>query len=119
MKKFLMSALGCLPIIASGFVLALLLSLVPVGYSDAEIDTIGRKLYRGIPWPYYVAQGVPIMYAFGQWLIRLPVNAWFWSVVVAFVSCIPGRKIRWRRIIAVAVVHVLLVGACLVYFIVC
>ena len=42
-KKALFSVVGVLAI----------MSLIPIGYSDAEVATIGRMYYRGLPWPYY------------------------------------------------------------------
>jgi membrane protease YdiL (CAAX protease family) len=41
---------------------------------------------------------------------RLPFNAAFWSVVVSFLSCIPSRKIKWKRIIAVLLLNALVFG---------
>ena len=109
-KTKLLSVLGCLLIVASGIALAILLSLVPVGYSDAEAATIGRKYYYGIPFPHYTAPGEAIMGAFGQFLILFPLNAAFWSVVVSFLSCIPRRKVNWKRIIAVVLLNALIFG---------
>ena len=110
MKKRLLSVFACLLIVASGIALAILLSMVPVGYSDAEAATIGRKYYYGIPFPRYTAPGEAIMGTFGQFLIRFPFNAVFWSVVVAFLSCIPSRKVNWKRIIAVLILNALVFG---------
>lgn len=110
MKRNLLSALGCLLIVAGGIALAILLSLVPVGYSDAEAATIGRKYYYGLPFPHYTAPGETIMGAWGQFVLLLPFNAAFWSVVVAFLSCIPSRKVNWKRIIAVLILNALVFG---------
>ena len=110
MKTKLLSVLGCLLIVASGITLAILLSLVPVGYSDAEAATIGRKYYYGIPFPHYTAPGEAIMGAFGQFLVLFPFNAAFWSVVVAFLSCIPSCKVNWKLIIAVLVLNAVIFG---------
>lgn len=110
MKKKLMSVLGCLLIVASGIVLAVLLSQVPVGYSDADAATVGRKVYYGIPFPRCVSQSETIMGAFGQFVLLLPFNAAFWSVVVASLSCIPSRKVNWKRIIVVLILNALVFG---------
>ena len=100
-KKKVMAVLGCLLIIVCGLMLAALLTNVPVGYSDAEAATIGRKYYYGLPLPHYTAPGETIMGAWGRAMILFPFNAMFWTVAVAFLSCIPSRKIRWRRIVGV------------------
>ena len=110
MKKKLISVLGCLLIVVCGIILAALLMNVPVGYSDAEVDTIGRKYYCGLPFPRYIAQGETIMGSFGQAIMLFPFNAAFWAVVVAFLSCIPQRKINWKRIIGVLLLEVVLFG---------
>ena len=110
MKKKLMSVLGCLLIVVGGIVLAALLTQVPVGFSDAEVATIGRKVYYGLPFPHYAAPGETNMGTFGQFLALFPFNAAFWSVVVAFLSCIPSRKVNWRRIIAVLILNALVFG---------
>ena len=114
-KTALFSLVGMGAIMASGFILALFMSLIPIGYSDAEIATIGRMYYRGLPWPYYVADGVSVMHGFGMWLERFPVNAVFWTVAVAFLSCIPGRRMNWRRVAVTALVALAIYGACWVY----
>ena len=114
-KTALLSVVGMVAIMLSGFILALFMSLIPIGYSDAEIETIGRMYYRGLPWPYYVADGVSIMHGFGMWLERLPVNAVFWTVVVAFLSCIPGRRMNWRRVAVTALIALAIYGAYYVY----
>ena len=110
MKRNLLSALGCLLIVAGGIALAILLSFVPVGYSDVEAATIGRKVYYGLPFPHYAAPGETDMGTFGQFLVLFPFNAAFWSVVVAFLSCIPSRKVNWKRIIAVLILNALVFG---------
>lgn len=110
MKKKLLSAFGCLLIVAGGIALAILLSLVPVGYSDAEAATIGRKYFYGLPFPHYTAPGETIMGSFGQAVRLFPFNAAFWTVVVVFLSFIPKRKINWKRIIGVLLVDVVLFG---------
>ena len=117
MKKKLLSALGCLVILLCGFILALFMSLIPIGYSDAEIETIGRMYYRGLPWPYYVADGVSIMHGAGMWLERFPVNAVFWTVVVAFLSCIPRRRMNWRRVAVTALIALAIYGTFYVYLV--
>ena len=114
-KKALFMVVGVLAIMLSGFILALLMSLIPIGYSDAEIETIGRMYYRGLPWPYYVADGVSIMHGFGMWLERFPINAVFWTVVVAFLSCIPRRRMNWRRVVVTALLALAIYGAYYVY----
>ena len=118
MKKIVMSALGGLGIVLCGIILAALMSQVPVGFSDGEAATIGRKFYYGLPWPCYVAAGSSSLSALGQTIRHFPVNAIFWTVVVALLTCIPGRKIKWRRIICVTLVEAVFFGAivALVYF---
>ena len=116
-KAALLSVVGMAAIMLSGFILALFMSLIPIGYSDAEIETIGRMYYRGLPWPYYVADGVSIMHGFGMWLERFPVNAVFWTVVVAFLSCIPGRRMNWRRVAVTALIALAIYGAYYVYLV--
>ena len=118
MKKIVMSALGGLVIVLCGIILAALMSQVPVGFSDGEAATIGRKFYYGLPWPCYVAAGSSSLSALGQTIRHFPVNAIFWTVVVALLTCIPGRKIKWRRIICVTLVEAVFFGAivALVYF---
>lgn len=110
-KKALFSVVGVLAIMLCGFILALFMSLIPIGYSDAEVATIGRMYYRGLPWPYYVADGVAMMHGFGMWFERFPVNAAFWTVVMAFLSCIPGRRIRWRRVAVTALIALTIYGS--------
>lgn len=110
MKKIVMSALGGLGIILCGIILAALMSQVPVGFSDAEVATIGRKYYYGLPFPHYTAQGETIMGSFGQAVVLFPFNAAFWAVVVAFLSFIPKRKIIWKRIVSVFLIEVVLFG---------
>ena len=110
MKKKLMSVLGWLLIVACGIILAALLINVPVGYSDAEVETIGRKYYYGLPFPRYTAQGETIMGSFGQAVMLFPFNATFWAIVVAVLSCIPKRKINWKRIVGVIVIDVITFG---------
>ena len=117
-KKATFSVVGVSAIMLSGFVLALLMSQIPIGYSDAEVETIGRMFYRGLPWPYYVADGVSIMHGFGMWLERFPVNAVFWTVAVAFLSCIPRRKMNWHRVVGTALIALAIYGTfyvCLVW----
>ena len=114
-KKATFSVVGASAIMLSGFALALLMSQLPIGYSDAEAETIGRMFYRGLPWPYYVADGVSIMHGFGMWLERFPVNAVFWTVVVAFLSCIPRRRMSWHRIVGTALIALAIYGTCYVY----
>ena len=114
-KTALFSLVGMVAIMLSGLILALFMSLIPIGYSNAEIETIGRMYYRGLPWPYYVADGVSVMHGFGMWLERFPVNAVFWTVAVAFLSCIPGRRMNWRRVAVTALVALAIYGACWVY----
>ena len=105
-----MSALGGLGLILCGMILAVLMSQVPVGFSDAEVATIGRKFYYGLPWPSYVAEGVSSLSAWGKTIAHFPVNAIFWTNVVALLSSIPGRKIKWRRVICVTLVEAVLFG---------
>ena len=114
-KTALFSVAGMGAIMASGFILALFMSQIPIGYSDAEVETIGRMFYRGLPWPYYVADGVSIMHGFGMWLERFPVNAVFWTVAVAFFSCLPKRKMNWRRVVGIALIALAIYGAYSVY----
>ena len=117
-KTALFSCVGMLAIMVSGFILALFMSLIPIGYSDAEVATVGRMFYRGLPWPYYVADGVSIMHGFGMWLERFPVNAVFWTVAVAFLSCIPRRRMSWHRIVGTALIALAIYGTyyvCLVW----
>ena len=109
-KRVFLSVAGWLVILLCGFILAFLMSIVPIGYSDADVATIGRKIYRGLPWPYYVADGVSMMHGVGMWLERFPVNAVFWTVVVAFLSCIPGRKVQWRRVVGIALTATAIYG---------
>ena len=118
MKKMMMSAVGGLGLILCGMILAALMSQVPVGFSDAEVATIGRKFYYGLPWPCYVAEGASSLSAWGKTIAHFPVNAIFWTIVVALLSCIPGRKIKWRRVICVTLVEAVFFGAiaALVYF---
>ena len=118
MKNTFMAFIGVLGLILCGMILALLMSQVPVGFSDGEAATIGRKFYYGLPWPCYVAAGSSSLSALGQTIRHFPVNAIFWTVVVALLTCIPGRKIKWRRIICVTLVEAALFGAiaALVYF---
>ena len=111
MKKKLLSVLGCLLIVADGIILAFLLSLAPVGYSDADAATIGRKVYYGLPFPRCISQCETDMGAFGQFLVLFPFNATFWSVVVSFLSCIPSRKVNLKRIIAVLVLNAIIFGS--------
>ena len=115
MKRIFLSVSGWLAILLCGFILAVLMSLIPVGCSDAEVATIGRKFYRGLPWPYYVADGVSVMHGFGMWLERFPVNAVFWTEVVAFLSCIPGRKVRRWRVVGIALIAIAIYGSYAVY----
>lgn len=110
MKKKLMSVLGWLLIVVCGIIIAALLTNVPVGYSDADVATIGRKYYYGLPFPHYIADGESSMGTWGQVIRLFPFNAAFWSVVVAFLSCIPRRKINWKRIIGVLVTGAVLFG---------
>ena len=114
-KTALFSVVGMVAIMLSGFILALFMSLIPIGYSDAEIETIGRMYYRGLPWPYYVADGMGIMRGFGMWLERFPVNAVFWTVAVAFLSCIPRRKMNWHRVVGTALIALAIYGTYYVY----
>ena len=116
-KTALLSVVGMVAIMLSGFILALFMSLIPIGHSDAEIETIGRMYYRGLPWPYYVADGVSIMHGAGMWLERFPVNAVFWTVVVAFLSCIPGRRMNWRRVAVTALIALAIYGTFYVYLV--
>ena len=116
-KTALFSVVGMAAIMLSGFILALFMSLIPIGYSDAEIETIGRMYYRGLPWPYYVADGVSIMHGAGMWLERFPVNAVFWTVAVAFISCIPGRRMNWCRVAVTALIALAIYGAYYVYLV--
>ena len=109
-KTALFSVVGMVAIMVSGFILAVFMSLIPIGYSDAEIETIGRMYYRGLPCPYSVADGVSIMHGFGMWLERFPVNAVFWTVAVAFISCIPGRRMNWRRVAVTALIALAIYG---------
>lgn len=111
MKKPLMAMMGGLVIIICGMILAVLMSQVPVGFSDADAATVGRKFFYGLPWPCYVAEGSGSTSAFGQTLQHFPVNAMFWTLAVAFASCIPGRKIRWGRIIGVMTAEVIVFGS--------
>ena len=110
MKTKLLSVLGCLLIVASGIALAILLSLVPVGYSDAEEVTIGRKFYYGLPFPYYTAPGETGLGSLGALIKCFPLNATLLSVVVALLSCIPSRKVNWKLIIAVLVLNAVIFG---------
>lgn len=110
MKNSFMAFIGVLGLILCGMILALLMSQVPVGFSDGEAATIGRKFYYGLPWPCYVAAGSSSLSALGQTIRHFPVNAIFWTVVVALLTCIPGRKIKWRRIICVTLVEAALFG---------
>ena len=118
MKKLVMSAVGGLGLILCGMILAVLVSHVPVGFSDGEVATIGRKFYYGLPWPCYVAEGSSSLSALGQTITHFPVNAIFWTVVVTLLTCIPGRKIKWRRLIGVTIAEAVFFGAiaALVYF---
>lgn len=95
-------------ILLCGIAVTFVLSKVPVYCSDAEVETIGLKTYRGLPWPCYVAPGISAMEGFRMWWERFPVNAMFWSVVVAFVSCIPGRRIIWKRVVSVMLASLVL-----------
>ena len=115
MKKFFLSVVGWLVILLCGFILAFVVSLIPIGYSDAEVATIGRMIYRGLPWPYYVADGESIMHGFGMWLERFPANAAFWTVAVAFLSCIPGRRMNWCRVTGIALIALAIYGAYYIY----
>ena len=94
-----------------GIALAILLSLVPVGYSDAEEVTIGRKFYYGLPFPYYTAPGETGLGSLGALIKCFPLNAILLSVVVAFLSCIPSRKVNLKRIIAVLVLNAIIFGS--------
>ena len=118
MKKLVMSAVGGLGLILCGMILAVLVSQVPVGFSDGEAATIGRKFYYGLPWPCYVAEGSGPLSALGQTICHYPVNAIFWTVAVTLLTCIPGRKIKWRRLIGVTIAEAVFFGAiaALVYF---
>ena len=107
-RETMKSFFGGLGIILCGMILAVLMSQVPVGFSDAEAATIGRKFYYGLPWPCYVAEGSSSLSALGQTVRHYPVNAMFWTAIVALVSCIPGRKVNWRRIFCVLLVDVVL-----------
>ena len=111
MKKKLLSVLGCLLIVADGIILAILLSQVPVGCSDAEEVTIGRKFYYGLPFPYYTAPGETGLGSLGALIKCFPLNAILLSVVVACLSCIPGRKVILKRIIAVLVLNAIIFGS--------
>ena len=66
-----MSFLGCLLIFVCGIVLALLLSSIPVGYSDEDMATIGRKFYYGLPFPYYTASRETSLGSLGVLIKRL------------------------------------------------
>ena len=116
-KTALFSVAGMGAIMASGFILALFMSQIPIGYSDAEVETIGRMFYRGLPWPYYVADGVSAMHGLGMWLERFPVNAVFWTVAVAFLSCIPRRKMNWHRVVGTALIALAIYGTFYVYLV--
>ena len=118
MKNSFMAFIGGLGLILCGMILAVLMSQVPVGFSDAEVATIGRKFYYGLPWPSYVAEGMSSLSAWGKTVAHFPVNAIFWTVVVALLTCIPGRKIKWRRIVCVTLAEAALFGAiaAFVYF---
>ena len=116
-KAALLSVVGMVAIMLSGFILALFMSLIPIGHSDAKIETIGRMYYRGLPCPYSVADGMGIMHGFGMWLERFPVNAVFWTVAVAFISCIPGRRMDWRRVAVTALLALAIYGAFYVYLV--
>ena len=118
MKKTLMAILGGLLIIICGVILTVLMSHVPVGFSDGEVETIGRKFFYGLPWPCYVAEGSSSLSALGQAISHFPVNAMFWTVVVACFSCIPGRKLRWGRIIGTIGTEAVVFGvlAALIWF---
>ena len=111
MKKMALSALGGLGIILCGMILTVFVSRVPVGFSDEEVATIGRKFYYGLPWPCYVAEGSSQLRALGQAICHFPVNAIFWTAVVACVSCLPGKKISWRRILGVMISETVFFGA--------
>lgn len=114
-KRALMAIVGWAGIVLCGLILAVLMSIVPVGFSDAEAATIGRMIYRGLPWPYYVADGVGMMHGFGMWLERFPVNAVFWTVVTAFLSCIPNREVRWGRVFGITLVALAIYGSFATY----
>ena len=116
--NWFVAIVGGLGIILCGMILAALMSQVPVGFSDGEAATIGRKFYYGLPWPCYVAEGASPLHAFGQAIAHFPVNAMFWTAVVALVSCIPGKTIRWRRILGVILAEAVFFGlvAAFAYF---
>ena len=116
-KTALFSLVGMVAIMLSGLILALFMSQIPIGYSDAEVETIGRMFYRGLPWPYYVADGVSTMHGLGMWLERFPVNAVFWTVAVAFLSCIPRRKMNWHRVVGTALIALAIYGTFYVYLV--
>ena len=55
------------------------------------------------------------MHGFGMWLERFPVNAVFWTVVTAFLSCISNRKVRWGRVFGITLVALTIYGAFATY----
>ena len=78
--------------IIGGWVLMLVMLKVPVGFSDAEIETVGRIVYYGLPIPHGVSPGYSVMQCWGRAMITLPFNVLFWTAAwIAFSAA------RWER----------------------
>ena len=77
--------------VIAGWVLTVLMMRVPVGYSDAEVETIGRIYYCGLPIPHAVCTGWTIVYGFFNALRTLPFNLLFWTTALLFLLCLKHR----------------------------
>ena len=99
---------GAVKIVAAsigGIALTFLTLDVPMGYSDAEVATVGRIYYYGFPFPRGTAPGYEIMYSFGQMVERLPFNIAFWTALLLFLFCIQSRRRYWKLLVVTVISH--------------
>ena len=96
--------------IIGGWVLMIVTMKIPVGFSDAEIETVGRIVYYGLPIPHGVSPGYSVMQCWGRAMITLPFNVLFWTAALDWLLCRKVGKGRWKHLIAVELIQVAIIA---------
>ena len=96
--------------IIGGWVLMIVTMKIPVGFSDAEIETVGRIVYYGLPIPHGVSPGYSVMQCWGRAMITLPFNVLFWTAALDYLLCRKLEKGRLKRMVVAGLIQVAIVA---------
>lgn len=95
-------------IFVCGIALAAIVARIPWVFPAGGEVGASRVLYCGFPWALRlseVSNGYDLLVGLA---LRMPVNALFWLEVVTSISCIPSRKMLWKRFVIVTCIGVFL-----------